>query len=266
MTHKLSTFVLRNPPEKAPVEDKKGAEKGAKARAPAQKRPQEAEGDVEWSVDTSPAAVEARRRELLGTRDRLTQRDDEEENSEASANPKDGVSLVFTPGQNPIPTLQKYLASNPDPQVCVQEVLEAATRVRWSDTQTMKVIFSAIMDADLKVNFYKKCDKLALFVKGSKHEKVVLYCLEKILDSEPKLLKDLANILNGFYEEAILSEDTIFKWYEHISKTTTSKNADPKEKETALRLKENVTPFVEWLKTAESDNEEDFWRKNISTG
>lgn len=54
----------------------------AKARQAAKK--EEPDGDAEkWSVDTSAAAVEARRRELLGTRDRLTQKEGEEEEETA---------------------------------------------------------------------------------------------------------------------------------------------------------------------------------------
>ncbi len=65
------------------------AAKGKEAKATSRQKKEElvTDGDAEqWSVDTSPAAVEARRRELLGTRDRLTQKDGEEEgDGEANA-------------------------------------------------------------------------------------------------------------------------------------------------------------------------------------
>jgi len=167
MSHKLSTYILKNPPEKseggAPKKDEKPTGKPTR-----QAKKEEPEGDVEkWSVDTSAAAVEARRRELLGTRDRLTQLDgDDDENEGATATES---SLVFEPGKNPIPVLQKYFATNPEPQVCLQEVQAAAARVHWTDTQTMKALFAALFDGNLKTHFYKKCDTLVLFVQGSKH-------------------------------------------------------------------------------------------------
>jgi len=201
--------------------------------------------------------VEARRRELLGTRDRLTQLDGDDDETAEGASAES--ALVFEPGKNPIPVLQKYFASNPDSQACLQEVQAAAARVHWSETQTMKAIFAALFDGNIKNNFYKKCDTLALFVQGSKHEKIVLLGLVKLLEKETKLIKELSHILNGFYEEAILSEDTLTKWYEHISKSADAKSGDTAEKKTAQALKEGCTAFIQWLKDAESESDEDYF-------
>jgi len=271
MGHKLSTYILRNPPDKSeggtappptPVakkeETKAPAQKGAKATP----KKEEVDDDGEkWSVDTSAAAVEARKRELLGTRDRLTQPEGAEAEEEAEGGTPTAIegALVFEPGKNPIPMLQKYFASNPEPQVCIQEVQEAAAKVRWSDTQTMKAIFASLFDAHIRTEFYKKCDTLAMFVQGSKHEKIVLYCLEKLLEKEAELIKDLPHILHGFYEEAILSEDTLVKWFEHVSKTADPKSTgDPKEKKFAVAMKESSAVLIAWLNTAESESDEDF--------
>lgn len=126
-------------------------------------------------MDTSAAAVEARRRELLGTRDRLTQKEGEEEaDAEASANGMSTLggdflftlpgtaTLTFEPGKNPIPALQAYFATSPEAQICLQEVQNAAAKVRWSETQTMKAVVASLFDpAHIRVGFYKKCDTLA---------------------------------------------------------------------------------------------------------
>jgi len=124
----------------------------------------------------------------------------------------------------------------------------------------MKAIFASLFDTNIRTAFYKKCDTLALFVQGSKHEKIVLYCLEKLLEKEVTLLKELPHILHGFYEEAILSEDTLTKWFEHVSKTADPKStADPKEKKFAVTMKDSSAAFIDWLKTAESESDEDYF-------
>ena len=62
------------------------------------------------------------------------------------------------------------------------------------------------------------------------------------------MIKDLPNILHGFFEEAILSEETILKWYEHVCKTADAKGTDPKEKTFATALKDSSTSYIEWIK------------------
>jgi len=202
---------------------------------------------------------------LLGARDRLTQREDDEDGEEgASTKSTEKSRLEFQAGANPIPVLRQYfLESETEPLKMVQEVQEATSKMGWSETQTQKAIFAALFDPDIKTNFYKKCDILALFVKNTRHEKIVLACVEKIvLGKGGALVRDLPNILHGFYEEAIVSEDTINKWYEYISKGADAKGSDAKalqEKKNFKSLKDNCTTFVEWLKTAESEDEDEFY-------
>lgn len=76
----------------------------------------------------------------------------------------------------------------------------------------------------------------------------MLYCLEKMIEKDPALTKELPHVLNGFYTEAILSEETLCKWFDHLSKTADGKGVDPKEKKFATSLKETAAPFIEWLK------------------
>ena len=194
---------------------------------------------------------------MLGTRDRLTQAEGEEEDGEGTSTEGSG-SLMFEPGKNPIPVLQKYLETNPEPQVLVQEIQAAAARVHWTDTQTLKALFASLFDSSIKTNFYKKCDTLALFVQGPKQEKIVLLGLVKLLEKEVQLLSDLTHILNGFYSEGILSEDTLSKWYEQSVCRNAKGETDVVKKAAAQALKEACTPFIEWLKNAESESDEDY--------
>jgi len=247
MSHKLSSYVLKNPP----------VDKEAKAAAPAQARPTkgqptktpqkpvQAEEEVEWSVDTSPAAVEQRRRELLGNRDRLSQKDGEADEEEK---PKtEGFELDT---QNPVPSLTKYFATYPDPEECVNQVKILSTKLQFSDTTLMKTIFASLFTHDtIRKDFYKKTEILALFCTNTKHQKIVLYCIEKLVEHDKKLLPQLPHLLNGFFEERILDQDTIVKWYKNPMKKTDAKFSKD--------MRDRSKQFVEWLENTPDEESED---------
>jgi len=56
-----------------------------------------------------------------------------------------------------------------------------------------------------------------------------------------------------------LSEDTLVKWHEHISKSAEAKGGDPAEKKVSQTLRDACNPFIEWLKNAESESDEDYY-------
>jgi hypothetical protein len=44
--------------------------------------------------------------------------------------------------------------------------------------------------------------------------KIILYCLEKHIEQYRKVVEVLPHVLNGFFENCILDEERILKWYE----------------------------------------------------
>jgi len=178
----------------------------------------------------------------LGARDRLSQKDGEEEKEVKEEAPSS--ELVIPAGTNPIPILSAYFANNPDAEHCVEAIKDLCVKNQWSDTTLMKYIFAALFPGDdMKTNFYKKTDILALFCSTEKHQKIVFYCLEKTITDHKKLLDQLPHILNGLYEECILDEDIILKWYQNPNKKA--------EVKFSKDMRDKSKPFVEWLKNAE---------------
>jgi len=254
MSHKLSTYILKNPPVDKEALNKAGGAQDRKKKgdAPrgAQKAPaQPEEEEVEWSVDTSPAAVEQRRRDLLGNRDRLSQVPGQEDGDETEGKP-DTTDGLDVPADKPIPALQAYFASDPKPEECVNQIKAVATKLSWSDTNLIKIIFQALFPVDsIRKDFYKRADYLSLFCTNSKHQKIVLYCLEKAVEFDKKLMVHVPHILNGFYETSILDQDTLVKWHK--------KPFPVKEIKNSKEIREKAKPFIDWLENTPEESDSD---------
>lgn len=160
-------------PEKPAGKQGRQGGKQEPAKAAPQRPPQPEEDEVEWSADTSPAAVEQRRRDLLGNRDRLSQKDGEGEGDEEGAAPKtpglwltsfsDNILAFEIPAENPIPALAAYFATDPKPEDCLNLVKATSAKLQWSETNMLKSIFAALFPGDqIRKDFYKKTDILSL--------------------------------------------------------------------------------------------------------
>lgn len=79
--------------------------------------------------------------------------------------------------------------------------------------------------------------------------KIILYCLEKQIETYRKCVDVLPHVLNGFFETCVLDEERILKWY-----TNPNKKADIK---LSKEMRDKSKPFIEWLKTAETIEQQD---------
>jgi len=222
---------------------KKNRPEPAKKEVESKKPVASEEEDVKWSVDTSPSAVEARRRELLGARDRLSQR----ENEQSDTKPKE--KIVIPAGENPIPILHEYFKSGPDLSTCAEEIKELGEKHKWTESTLIKYIFASLFfTADLKTNFYKKTDVLSLVITTPQHQKVLLLCIERYLEDNRQLVDKMPHFLNGFFEECLIDEQTLKKWY-----LNPMKKGDLKF---SKEMREKSRPFIDWLNTAAVEQSE----------
>jgi len=289
-TNKLSTYVLKNPPkpeqkkEAVSRRDKKAQKEKEKKKVEQEKGE---EDDDNWVLDTSKEAVEARRRELLGANERLTAAgaaagDDEdgeekpgdgekqvssagkekkEKSKEADGDDKEedkvvvavgeaGTALQLKPGANPLKLLQEFFTSKPDDTEIVKQVTGLAARERWSEGQLLKTVFGSLFDGTFRTDFYTKAETLSLFVHNEKHQKVVLYCIEKLCQMDNHVITSIADVLHGFWEEDVLDEALLLKWYNHPNK-----RLDPK---LSRKIRDGSKVFIEWLQNAEEEDSEEF--------
>eukprot|EP00128_Syssomonas_multiformis_P002929 Colp12_sorted_trinity150504_noHs@2595 len=221
MTHKLTAFILKNPPEgstsskSGPKETKK--EKKEKKNKKEEEAPTaepvevdrngvaapprvvgKSKEDEDWSVDTSEEAVRARMAGLTSAAKSMALDDD-----------------VERPVNERKELLYKF-ALNPENKA--KDIVEEAKRL------------------DLT----------------KKAQRYLLGAIEQLIDEHQDLLPKTSLILQALYNEDYVSEEIMLAWSEKPSGKYVSK-------EMAGKIHEKAAKFVEWLKTAEeeSDEEED---------
>lgn len=127
-----------------------------------------------------------------------------------------------------------YINSSPNEDDFLDKMSYLKLSKCWSETMLIKYVFSTLFLANGKCNFvenfYNKVTYLGYIVTTTKDMMLVLTCLEKSFNDEINIV----NILNGFYEEYIVDEETIMKWYNNLSND---------------EIKNNTKPFIDWLAT-----------------
>jgi len=79
---------------------------------------------------------------------------------------------------------------------------------------------------------------------GSPQQMVLLKGIESFCEkANPEAAKEVALVIKGLYDEDMLDEELIFGWYDAGNKSSP--------------VMKKVAPFIEWLKNAESESEEE---------
>ena len=87
-------------------------------------------------------------------------------------------------------------------------------------------------------------------ITSERHERAFLGGTERFVGNEhPKLIPQVPKILLAFYEEDLVSETVLKAWGSKASKKYV-------ELSTSKKVRKAAEPFLEWLNTAESDEDE----------
>jgi len=259
MRHKLASYILKNPSELPNSDDgaskrskKKGGKKAGKKEGSSgeedelaeeekpvktssrKKKDEDDEDEVVWYTDTSKEAAETRRRQML------------DDTSELAAK----LLLVDKPGEekaDPIETLQKFAKENPTNEKLSAEVKKVKAEENWADEQVSQVVFYLLFNTNIvkQLKISSKISLLKEFVTNDKAQIGVLNGIVQLIGKDEALRKSTPHILKGLYDEDILEEETLVKWHEKKSKGDT------------LKIKEASTVFINWLKSAEEESDEE---------
>ena len=86
-------------------------------------------------------------------------------------------------------------------------------------------------------------------ITSERHEKAFLGGTERFVGKDhPKLVKEVPKILLGYYNEDLVSEDVLKNW-------GSKKSHKYVDLSTSKKVRKAAEPFLEWLNTAESDEE-----------
>jgi translation initiation factor 5 len=86
-------------------------------------------------------------------------------------------------------------------------------------------------------------------ITSERHEKAFLGGTERFVGKEhPKLIPQVPKILLAYYQNNLISEDVVKNW-------GSKKSTKYVDSATSKKVRKAAAPFLEWLETAESDEE-----------
>lgn len=250
MRHKLTTYIVKNPPEKdidaqgSSQTKKKDRAKEKEDKSKKTGSDGDAEDDdwgedeTEWIEDTSDEAIAKRAQEQLTSGISGLVIDSDMDKSE-----EERVNIFFKFVQ-----VKKGLINGP----VSKEILAEAERLEIKNKAPVILCELLFNDKMFKEKQIKKYNNLLLrfTTENPKGQKYLIGGIEKTVETfEAALLPKVAHIFKELYEEDILEEKVILEWATKVSKKNVSK-------EMAQKIHDKAAPFIKWLKEAEEESEE----------
>ncbi|KAK9071059.1 hypothetical protein SSX86_009627 [Deinandra increscens subsp. villosa] len=270
MRDKLTSFILKNPPEqKKSSKDKKAMRRAEKERlkegnasdedhvSPTSSLAgdrengsgEEDDDGVQWQTDTSAEAARQRIQEQLSsvTADMVMLATEEPEKKTSKASPvveENSNGNVKTKKLSDM--AKEYLKKGVGPK-------ETLASLSGSPQENASALYEALLDGVEKgfaKHVVKKKNYLAAVVaaEGEDSQLLLLRAVEDFcVKSNANAVKEVALVLKALYDADILEEEYIVKWYEEGSSGGNKSSL----------IWKNAKPFVEWLQSAESETEEE---------
>ena len=268
MRHKLTTFILKNPPKKskksrgntadsaagqpaiipgeAGVEDP--ADGGADSDDELTKRIAaqaatlgEVSGDVTFETDTSAAAVAERMKALSGKMSSMVIGDDEDEEGDDA--------------NSPYTVLGTWIEVNRDETNAVEVYRKIQELGIEKKHRTVQVVIQALFTAKILAEFPNYAPVLKKLVQGEKHQKALLGGTERLVGIEyPELVASVPKILMAYYQADLIEEEIVKQWGTHVSKKYVDRDTSKKVRKasepflkvsvSASTLKHELTSFL----------------------
>lgn len=267
MRHKLTTFILKNPPKKSkskskgntadsntgggPIPTVDSPRNGSPGRDDADsddeltKRiakeaatlPDANGADATFETDTSPEAVRARMAALeAGLKNSLIIGDDDDDDGE---NPN-----------SPYTILGKWLEENRDstPVEVYKKIQELGIEKKH---KTVQVVAQALFTEDIVSEVDTFAPLLKKLITGEKHQKSLLGGTERLVGLDhPELIQVVPKILMAYYQADLLEEEVVKQWGTHVSKKYV-------DRDTSKKVRKASEPFLKWLDEADDDDDDD---------
>jgi len=270
MRHKLTTFMVKNPPENPEYtgstttpnknkekEDKKkekGGKKGKKevngdakqngeeddAGSPVEDIPGElTAADDDWG-DTSAAAVAARQAALTDAAKSLALNDDLEKTQQERMN-----------------IMYDYIKTRETSGECSSakagaDIVGEAERLDVKEKVPLLLV-ELLFDENILVQIKKYRNLLLRFThENKKSQKYLLGGLEQLIGNvhHDILVPKVAHVLKLLYDLDVLEEEVLLEWGSKISKKYV-------DKVVAKEIHDKAQPFIKWLQEAESESSEE---------
>lgn len=275
MRHKLTTFIIKNPPVKIKKGKKKtGAGDAATGVGGGGDTPDSGEGEAmengaesddeltrkikaeakdlnndaalakeDWSADTSPEAVKQRIKALEGGLAGVSIAGGDDDGSDDDVN-------------SPYSQLGKWVEEErddaDDPKAFIVSVYKKAEDLGIEKKhKTVLVLVQALFTEDVLEEIPKYAALFAKMVTSEKHQKSLLGGIERLVGiSHPDLIPAVPKILMALYQADIIEEEVVTQWGTHVSKKYVDKDVSKK-------VRKASEPFLKWLEEADDDEDDD---------
>jgi len=256
MRHKLTTFIVKNPPEKDidsqgssqtekkdRKKEKEEKKKGDKKNGGSDENNEDDDwgedgDDGVWISDTSAEAIAKRAQEQLTSGISGLVIDSDMEKTE-----EERINIFFKFVQ-----VKRGMINS----VVAKEILAEAERLEIKNKAPVvlcELLFNDKMFKEKQINKYAKL-LLRFTHENPKGQKYLIGGIEKTVESyEATLLPKVPHIFKELFEEDILEEEVIFEWAKKVSKKNVSK-------ELAQKIHDKAAPFIKWLQEAEEETSE----------
>ncbi|KAF8896436.1 domain found in IF2B/IF5-domain-containing protein [Infundibulicybe gibba] len=272
MRHKLTTFILKNPPVKVKKGKKKntgdaaggvgggGGDSGENGDAEGTQNGAESDDELTkkikaeaaelnndtalakegWSADTSPEAVKQRTEAMEKALAAANLGDDDGSDEDANS---------------PYSVLGKWVEENretDDPKAHAIAIYKKAEELAIDKKhKTVLVLAQALFTANVLSEIQNYGPLFAKLVTSDRHQKALLGGIERLVGvAHPDLLSAVPKILMALYQADILEEEVVTQWGTHVSRKYT-------DKETSKRVRKASEPFLKWLAEADDDDDDE---------
>ncbi|KAJ1738504.1 eukaryotic translation initiation factor 5 [Coemansia sp. RSA 1086] len=239
MGHRLSTFILKNPPPK----EKKGGK-----HASSGKDAQSGEASAEGSDDELVALVREAANIEIGSEDDDDWGYDENVLNDDELAPA-GVFAAKEPDEDPFEVLAGFIAQNKDDDGAIYA--KAKELDLHKNHRTLVVLIQCLFEGSttLVKDIGRHQALLMRFGDSDRHQRAIIGGFERVVEANMEgLLSKLPAVLMALFNKDILEEDALKEWGRRPSKKYVEKDA-------AKRIHKAAQPFLEWLENAESESE-----------
>ncbi|KAF2717350.1 hypothetical protein K431DRAFT_297914 [Polychaeton citri CBS 116435] len=199
--------------------------------------------EIEWSVDMSEEAIKARAKALP-------------EDLKASLVIDEDAEAVEKEGSSTYDELGKWIEDTAKESGGVSKVKDVDIYLKAKELgietkhRTCAVLAQTIFDDAIVKQIDQRAGMLKKMITSDRHEKALLGGTERFVGIDrPSLIPVVSAILVKYYENDLVSEETLKAWASKASKKYVDIH-------TSRKVRKSAEKFVEWLETAESDEDD----------
>lgn len=241
MRHKLSSYILKNPPESFENKTKLKEEKKTKT---------ESESELEEDNDEEQQQFDIIEPTASEMKSELQDWTVPTEESQLSAN-MGGLNLLKDEEgdeeEDPFEALASFVENEkPLDQQIIDKIASLGIRNDKAIAVLAQVLFNEkniLKELGVRKNLFSK------LIGNEKDQKAFLGGIERLVGvTYPSLLPKIAHILKCVYDLEIVEEEVLISWGDKPSKRYVSK-------ETSKDIREKAFPFLNWLRNAEEESD-----------